>query len=895
MNEELMHYGTPQTYDGDPHGSGRYRKGSGDNPYQDTISFKMRVDDYRKSGMSDKEIAELMGMKSGEFRSLISIAKEERIAAERSQAIRLKDKGYSNTEIGRIMGVPESTVRNRLKPVLDDRETRITDLSKRLEEQVSDKTYLDVGKGVERQLGVSKQNMDAAVNMLVHNGYKKHYLSVEQATNPGQKTPVIVLTKDDVEWKEVYKNRDKVLSPDGIYSEDKGRTYSHIEPPVSIDSKRIQVRYAEDGGKEKDGVIELRRGVADISLGQSRYAQVRVAVDGTHYLKGMAMYSDNLPDGVDILFNTNKTKDIPMLGTKDNSVLKPIKADKDNPFGATVRQFKYKDANGEEHLSPMNIVNDDSDWNKWSRSLSSQFLSKQEPSLAKRQLDFAYQDRKREFENICQLTNPAVKKKLLLSFADECDSAAVNLKAAALPRQQTQVILPITSLKDNEVYAPNYKNGEEIVLVRYPHGGIFEIPRLTVNNNNPEGKSLLGKAEHAIGINSHVAERLSGADFDGDTVIAIPTKGQKIRTSQALEGLKNFDPQERYKAYPGMKPVDADHGFNKQREMGQVSNLITDMTLKGATEDELARAVRHSMVVIDAEKHQLNWRQSYNDNAIAQLKEKYQGGKNKGASTLISKAKREYAVPARKEFVPDRDIDPNTGKINWKETGETYTNKKGKVVPRTDKSTWMAEFGPEALSSGTRMESYYVDYANKVLKLADDARKEYKSTPNMKVNASARRTYSAEVISLDKKLNSALLNAPRERQAQLLADHVFKAKKKANPGMTKEEEKREKARIIQEARSRVGALSRQKRNIDITDREWEAIQAGAISNNKLTQIIANTDEDKLKERATPRSSTVISSSMRNRIKQRADAGYSQAEIAESLGISTSTVNKIINE
>ena len=84
------------------------------------------------------------------------------------------------------------------------------------------------------------------------------------------------------------------------------------------------------------------------------------------------------------------------------------------------------------------------------------------------------------------IPNPTLKRQLLDSFADECDSAAVHLKGAALPRQGCYTILPVGSLGDNEVYAPNYKNGEEVILVRYPHAGTFEIPKLRVNNNNPE-------------------------------------------------------------------------------------------------------------------------------------------------------------------------------------------------------------------------------------------------------------------------------------------------------------------------------------------------------------------------------------------------------------------------
>ena len=199
------------------------------------------------------------------------------------------------------------------------------------------------------------------------------------------------------------------------------------------------------------------------------------------------------------------------------------------------------------------------------------------------------------------------------------------MKAAALPRQAAHVILPIGSLKDNEIYAPNYENGEEVVLIRYPHAGPFEMPRLRVNNNNEEGRKLLGNAKTAVGINSHVAAQLSGADFDGDTVTVIPTKGVKIRTAKYLSDLEGFDPKTRYSAYEGMPKTGPETGFHKQMQMGKVSNLITDMTIRNATEQEIARAVKHSMVVIDAEKHNLDWRASEKDNGIKELNKKYQG------------------------------------------------------------------------------------------------------------------------------------------------------------------------------------------------------------------------------------------------------------------------------
>lgn len=886
MQNELYHYGTKRH-------SGRYPYGSGETPYQHESWFLGQVSELRSQGLSDTDIAKHMGMSTSEFRSRRTIEKAQKEAADASNALKLKDKGYSNVEIGRMLGVSEGTIRNYLKPTMQERGNKVETLANVLKEQVDQKTYLDVGKGVEIQLGVKQTQMKPALALLKEQGYKVNWVKVEQATNPGKYTSVQVLTKDDVPWTEVYKNRDKIMSPAGVFFEDNGRTKRNIKPPVSVDSKRIAIKYAEQGGTDKDGVVELRRGVADISLGQNNYAQVRIAVDGTHYIKGMAMYSDDLPKGVDILFNTNKHEGTPMMGPKDNTVLKPMKSDPDNPFGATIRQRDYIDKEGKSHQSPINIVNDDSDWGNWSKTLSSQMLSKQSPTLAKRQLDLTYRDKKQEFDDICRLTNPAVKKRLLESFADDCDSSAVHLKAAPLPRQRTHVILPITSLKDNEIYAPNYKNGEEVVLIRYPHEGIFQIPRLKVNNNNPEAKRLLGQATHAVGINANVAEHLSGADFDGDTVTVIPTKGQPIRNSSTLKGLENFDPKEHYRAYPGMPETGPKNGFHTQSEMGKISNLITDMTIKGAPPSEIARATRHSMCVIDAEKHNLDWRRSYEENGIAQLKEKYQGGKNRGASTLISMSKGDKRVPQRKEYrLTEKTIDAEGNKI-YEETGATYINKKGKEVPYMEKTTKMAEVrDAHELSSGTRIENIYADHANKLKALANEARKEYVATPNLKYNPDAKKTYSKEVDSLNAKLNIALKNAPNERKAQLVADKIWESKVKDNPSLKTDraEASKVKAQIIEATRIRAGTTPRDTRSIKITDKEWEAIQAGAITHTTLTKILKNADLDEVRQRATPRTTKRgMTPAAMSRARAMLAAGYPQSEVAEACGVSVTTL------
>lgn len=886
---DIIHYGMKRR-------SGRYPWGSGDNPHQHEAWF----DDYlslKEKGLSETDIAKGLGMSTTELRAKKSIYKAEKRAADSALALTLKDSGLSNMEIARKMGINESSVRNLLNPVLSERNDKTRVAADVLKKNVDEKGFIDIGPGTELDLGVSGTRMKTAVAMLKEEGYTVHYVPVEQL-GTGHKTTITVLAPPDTEYRDVYDHKDKIKTVTDYIDPDNPLTARGILPPKSISSDRIYIKYNEEGGIEKDGVIELRRGVEDISLGNSQYAQVRIAVDDKSYLKGMAMYSDNIPDGYDVVFNTNKH-----VGTPPEKVFKPLKDDPDNPFGATIKangQRIYIGEDGKEHQSVINKVNDEGDWGEWSKSLASQMLSKQPVALAKKQLDLAYADKAEEFDEIKNLTNPAVKKVLLESFADDCDASAVHLKAAALPRQASHVILPIPDMKDNEIYAPNYKNGESVVLIRYPHGGTFEIPELVVNNNQKTAKSVIQNAPDAVGINSHVAARLSGADFDGDTVLVIPTGKNKIRTSAPLEGLKDFDPKERYPKYEGMKVL-SEH--NKQIEMGKVTNLITDMTLKGATPDELAKAVRHSMVIIDATKHELNYKQSYIDNGIAELKEKYQfdpeKGKAGGAATLISRSKSEVRVNQRKDRY---DIDPETGKKIYKETGETYvekhTNKRTgevteKVKVRTQESTRMAETDDAyKLSSGTPMESVYAEYANKMKAMGNAARKEILATKNTEYSPSAKKAYAREVESLNNKLIVAEKNAPRERQAQLIANIEVDHKKKDNPNMDNDTLKKVKAQSLAGARARVGA---KKERITLTDREWEAIQSGAISNNKLIRILNNTDLDSVKQRATPRTSTALSPSKQSKIKAMQRSGYTTKEIADAMGISTSTVSRVVKE
>ena len=923
--DELFHYGTPKR-------SGRYPWGSGDDPYQRTGDFLSRVKELKKNGMNEREIAETLGIKNSKgepsttgLRAQIGLARSERRSIQVATAEGLRDKGYSTTEIGNQMGLPESTVRSLFAESSKARMNQARVTADYLKSIVDKKGMVDVGEGVERELGdISPEKLKQAIYVLEQEGYPTYGGRIDQVTNPGKKTTLKVLCPPGTEHKDIFdaaKTGDihSVMDYDQILTEDGSKIRPAFEYPASMDSNRLKIRYAEDGGTQKDGVIEIRRGVDDLSLGNSHYAQVRILVDNDRYLKGMAVYSDNLPDGVDVLFNTNKKSDVPM-----RDVLKKISEDPDNPFGSLIKerggQSHYIDKDGNEKLSLINKRAEEGDWGDWSDTLPSQFLSKQPESLAKKQLSLSITDRQAEFDDICSLNNPTVKKALLKDFADGCDSTAVHLEAAALPRQKYQVILPISSMKDNEVYAPNYRDGETVALVRYPHGGTFEIPILKVNNSQREAIRVLGKTPaDAIGINSKVAERLSGADFDGDTVMVIPTNSKvRITSTNPLPGLKGFDPKMEYCGEVVKDSSGTEHYYRNgkeyrrmtkngtQTEMGKISNLITDMTIKGATNDELARAVRHSMVVIDAEKHKLDYRQSEVDNQISSLKKRYQArvdddGETKyGAATLISRAKNEVSVTKRKG---SPKIDPETGKQTWDEVDDPYytittTNKKGEVKTvtkkRTQPSTQMAETDDAytlVSDLDTRMERAYADYANKMKSLANQARKEMVSTGNIKYSAQANSTYKEEVNHLMAQLNVAKKNAPRERQAQIIANSVVEAKKQANPDMSKKEIKKLSQRALTSARQKVGA---KRTPIDISDREWEAIQAGAISETKLSDILKFTDTDKLRERATPRSRTTLSQTKLNKAKtMEASGNYTVAQIAAAIGVSSSTVSKYL--
>lgn len=931
-DESLKHYGVKRR-------SGRYPWGSGGNDLSEAKDFQSALAAMRaRTGdkkMSDAEIAKVFGMTTTELRANIAISGLIAKQADINRAQSLKDAGHSNIEIGKQMGINESSVRGLLAPGAARKQAQLEEVANALKQRVDEGSgYVDVGKGVEHHLGISKTKLDVALSMLETEGYVVETIQQPNATT-AHDTRVRVLAKPGESWSTINQNK-TLIEPLKAWKGDDD-TPAIWQEPLRLNPARLDIKYGPQGGDKADGVIYVRPGVKDLSLNGASYAQVRIQVGANHFIKGMAVMKEGLPAGVDVQFNTNK-KD---TGNKLDA-LKPVKKNADGTdvtpaerFGAVFRQLT--DPKTGKVKSALNIVNDEDNWDDWSKSLATQMLSKQKPDFVKRQLDVTYAQKKAQLDEIMALTNPVVKKELLKSYADDMDASSVHLKAAALPRQKTHVILPVNSLKDNEVYAPGYKDGEKVVLIRYPHGGKFEIPELVVNNRNKAAREIMppGKTRAAIGINAKVAERLSGADFDGDTVVVIPNNSRRVQTESPLKKLQGFNPQDEYRGssgkdakgnlimLPGVKKMG-----NTQTEMGRISNLITDMTIGGATHDKLARAVRHSMVVIDAEKHGLDYQRSERENGIAALRKEYQPGRYGGASTIISRTSRKVAVEEVK-VRPKRDgggIDPKTGEpiyvpsgrttskrieepdgtVRWEKTPKIARVPMGSRIPgvtvqdpitgerRPVKDAYDLVSGPANMPRnirGTVVERHYAEYSNKVRSLANQARLAEDSTPDPRVSPSAKQAYSSEVASLRAKVKLSQANSPLERQAQTAAAVIVKMKREANPAMSREELKRTKARAIRETRDRVGAKPQR---INITAKEWEAIQNNAVAADTLREVLTKADMDQVRQLAQPKAKLLMQPHNVTLARSLMNSGYTRAEIADQLGVSVSTLDRSLN-
>lgn len=922
--DELKHYGIKRR-------SGRYPWGSGGDPYQRSMSFYAIVDDLKKNGVSDKDIAKLIGEQvreitgnsrdkftTADLRSTRTIAKEQIVLEQTRRVVALRDKGVSIDEISKQLDIPPPTVRLRLKNSEKFKQSALSATADVIRKNVDKYGIVDVGKGTELHLGIADTRLKAALGVLRDEGYETYPIKIHNVGTRNMRT-VQVVVPPGTGFGGANKLRDKIHTM-GDYTENDGLTYFGIHDPISVNSSRLKINYAEDGGTDADGVVYVRPGVKDLDMGKNTYAQVRIAVDGTHYIKGMAVLNPDLPAGVDLVFNTNKSK--AAIGTNKLDALKPLKTDdkgnidKDNPFGSMIkRQIVDTDPKtGKERVkSALNIVNEEGDWHGWRKSLPSQMLAKQPHSLIKSQLAETRQQTSDRLSDIEKITNPVIRQKKLQDFAEQIDADAVDLRAAAMPRQQTKVIIPVPKLAKNEIYAPGFETGERVALIRYPHGGRFEIPEVTVNNNNRTAKRLLGNAADAIGIHPSVAERLSGADFDGDTVTVIPNRSGKIKGISSLgnaakyyeDQLANFDPKRKYGGY---EEKDGRGNFklmkNTGKEMGVITNLITDMSIQGAKPEHVVRAVKHSMVVIDAEKHKLDYKQSELDNGIQQLKELYQARPGEpgkfGASTLLSRATASQTISERKPR-PAADggaIDPNTGERVYVETGrtrskydpktQTYLDEKVPVTQSEKRLALTRDANTLVRDASDPVERLYADHANTMKALANEARLRAARIESPKINPKAKEVYRHEVDKLVSDLNAAKKLKPLERRADVIARSIVKAKREEDPTLRTDPDRLKKV----ERQAKNYALARmdlKKPVIEITDRQWDAIQAGAVSASRLREILDYANPKRIEELSVPKPNTVMTTAIAARARAMLAAGATNADVARALGIPASTL------
>ena len=933
----LAHVGVAHDENPPGRGSGRYAFGSGQNSYQHlNQAWLDKYNELIKSGMKEADVAREMGCygPDGKPSTLrlrtVKSAAVNKVRAEKVTLVKkMRDEdGMTWQAIADALGFPnESSARSYYDGNSEANMLRGMQTAEQLKAilEKNPGKVVDVGDGVEKFIfGITKQRMDEALYILESEGYEIYTPKLNQPTNPGQKTTFKVLCPPGTEF-DTARRPENMIPAEDFISYDDG---NHIDPmylyPSSVDSSRIKINYAEDGGSDRDGVVYIRRGVPDLDLGDSNYAQVRILVDGSHYIKGMAVNRDSnlFPDGIDLIFNTSKSNTKPMMtydedgNPTDKGVLKPIKSkeeDPDNPFGSTIKdiqkggQYYYEDEDGNRVLGAINKRADAGDWEDMKKRLPSQFLAKQPENVVKNQLDLTIADKKAELNDILSISNSTLRKKELLDFAGSCDKAAVSLAAYPFAGQKYQVLVPCPSLKDDEVFAPNFKEGSEVALVRFPHAGPFEMPILKVNNQNKEGlRDILPNCHDAVGINYNVAKRLSGADYDGDFVIVIPNPRQKGLKNvdpdkdPYLKKLKDFDPHSEYAERPGMKYMKKGMVGN---EMGKISNLITDMYVGGASMEEIVKATKHSMVVIDAYKHKLDYTKSFKDNDIEELKEKYQkhtdDDKYGGASSILSRAKSPDTVPLRKGGPRIND----DGTVWYKTAPDSerfYIDKKtGKQSERrTDTTKMMTTDNAEKLMSVNRtpIERAYASFANEMKSMAKEARKIYKETKDIEYNKQTYLTYKNDMDTLLNAIDIAESNKNRERYATARANASIQQKmaswKSVHPEATRSEYSAQKKKIsdreMKIARNEVGA---KRSTISITDRQWDAIQNGGINKTNFERLLKYADREELKERATPRNGNALSSAKQSRIEALRQAGYTNEQIADQVGCSVTTVIK----
>ena len=233
-NDYVMHYGVGKL-DGAPGpGSGRYPLGSGENANQRMNNFRNVYEELKKNGLSQTEIAQAMGMSTTKLRTMISTTSEQKLKENIATAQELKARGYGATEIGRRMGgVSEATVRGWLKSGEKERKTSASQTVEMLKEQIKEKGCLDVGKGVEKYIGVSQTMLSTAVAELEREGYNVYSVRVPQLGMPGKYTTIKTLADPSIDVKDIRKDMTMIKSIEA-FSPNDGESFHVAEYPESI-------------------------------------------------------------------------------------------------------------------------------------------------------------------------------------------------------------------------------------------------------------------------------------------------------------------------------------------------------------------------------------------------------------------------------------------------------------------------------------------------------------------------------------------------------------------------------------------------------------------------------------------------------------------------------------
>ena len=166
MNDILIHYGMPRR-------SGRYPWGSGENPYQHSIDFLGRIETLKKSGWSEtpENIKNEFGLTTTQYRAQKSLAKDERRMYDVARAKSLSKDGLGPTEIGKIMGINESSVRSLLDSNSESRMLKARETADFIKKQIDTKGMIMVGAGIEHELNISKEKLNTALALLEAEGY----------------------------------------------------------------------------------------------------------------------------------------------------------------------------------------------------------------------------------------------------------------------------------------------------------------------------------------------------------------------------------------------------------------------------------------------------------------------------------------------------------------------------------------------------------------------------------------------------------------------------------------------------------------------------------------------------------------------------------------------------